>query len=126
MEVTGKIIQVLEPQSGVSKAGKNWTKRYYVLETQESYPRKIAFYAFGEDRVNQFDAIAKPGSSVRLSFDIECREYNGRWYTDIAGWKIEPLGGDVAAAAPAAPSYDNGIVPPPAVAPASSEDDLPF
>ena len=88
MEVVGKIIQVLPEQGGVSKtSGKEWKLQAYVLETQEQYPRKVHFEVFGEDRIKanpcQLDDI------VTVSFDIESREFNGRWYTSIRAWKIQ-------------------------------------
>ena len=99
MEISGKIIQVLPEQGGVSKtSGKEWKLQAYVLETQEQYPRKVHFEVFGEDRIKanpcQLDDI------VTVSFDIESREFNGRWYTSIRAWKIQQ--GIVEAAAPAA------------------------
>ena len=99
MEILGKIIQVLPEQSGVSKtSGKEWKLQAYVLETQEQYPRKVHFEVFGEDRIKanpcQLDDV------VTVSFDIESREFNGRWYTSIRAWKIQQ--GVVDAAAPAA------------------------
>ena len=106
MEISGKIIQVLPEQGGVSKtSGKEWKLQAYVLETQEQYPRKVHFEVFGEDRIKanpcQLDDV------VTVSFDIESREFNGRWYTSIRAWRIAQ--GDTtqaaqpAAAAPAAP-----------------------
>ncbi len=97
MEISGKIIQVLPEQGGVSKtSGKEWKLQAYVLETQEQYPRKVHFEVFGEDRIKanpcQLDDI------VTVSFDIESREFNGRWYTSIRAWKIQQ--GVVDAAAP--------------------------
>ncbi len=88
MEVVGKIIQVLPEQGGVSKtSGKEWKLQAYVLETQEQFPRKVHFEVFGEDRIKanpcQLDDI------VTVSFDIESREFNGRWYTSIRAWKIQ-------------------------------------
>ena len=88
MEVSGKIIQVLPEQGGISKtSGKEWKLQAYVLETQEQYPRKVHFEVFGEDRIKanpcQLDDI------VTVSFDIESREFNGRWYTSIRAWKIQ-------------------------------------
>ena len=99
MEISGKIIQVLPEQGGVSKtSGKEWKLQAYVLETQEQYPRKVHFEVFGEDRIKanpcQLDDI------VTVSFDIESREFNGRWYTSIRAWKIQQ--GIVEAVAPAA------------------------
>ena len=98
MDISGKIIQVLPEQGGVSKtSGKEWKLQAYVLETQEQYPRKVHFEVFGEDRIKanpcQLDDI------VTVSFDIESREFNGRWYTSIRAWKIQQ--GVVEAAAPA-------------------------
>jgi hypothetical protein len=49
MEVTGKIILALKEIGGESKAtGRPWKKREYVLETFESYPKKIFFDFFGD------------------------------------------------------------------------------
>ena len=98
MEVSGKIIQVLPEQGGVSKtSGKEWKLQGYVLETQEQFPKKVHFEVFGEDRIKanlcQLDDI------VTVSFDIESREFNGRWYTSIRAWKIQQ-GVVEAAAAP--------------------------
>ena len=128
MEVEGKIIQFIGETSGIAKASGNpWKKKEYVLETKESFPRKIAFDFFGE-RADQFPLNV--GDEIRLSFDIESREYQGRWYTSIRGWKSEPL----TAAAPAAQPMGGapGTVPPPPmmgvppVEPAGSNEDLPF
>ena len=101
MEISGKIIQVLPEQGGVGKtSGKEWKLQAYVLETQEQYPRKVHFEVFGEDRIKanpcQLDDI------VTVSFDIESREFNGRWYTSIRAWKIQQ--GVVEAAAAPAPA----------------------
>ncbi len=67
MEVTGKIILALPEMSGTSRAGNAWKKREYVLETQETYPRKIHFDFFGE-RADQFPLNV--GDIIKLSFDI--------------------------------------------------------
>lgn len=117
MEVTGKIILALPPQSGVSKNGNNWHKREYVLETNESFPKKIHFDFFG-DRADQFPLNV--GDMIRLSFDIESREYNGRWFTSIRGWKSEPA----QEGAPAQAPMQGGFPTPPA--PEAANDDLPF
>ena len=130
MEVVGKIILKLPLQSGVSQAGNNWKKQEYVLETEDSYPKKVHFDFFG-DKADQFPLNI--GDRVRLSFDIESREYNGRWYTSIRGWKAEAAaaaaaaegaqqGPAVAAAAPAGAP----VPPPPAFNTPEASDDLPF
>lgn len=76
MEVSGKIIAKLPLQSGVAKAsGREWKKQEYVLETHDSFPRKVKFDFFGE-RVDQYPL--EIGEEVTVSFDIESREFNGR------------------------------------------------
>lgn len=129
MEIRGKIIVALPEMSGVSKSGNNWKKREYVLETQETYPKKVHFDLFGE-RADQYPLNV--GDDVTLSFDIESREYNGRWFTSIRGWKVEK-------ATNAQPNqFDNGagafnganLTPPPPVfdntSAGGANEDLPF
>lgn len=150
MEVTGKIILALPEVSGTSKMGNPWKKREYVLETIESFPKKVHFDFFGE-KADQF--VLNPGDTIKLSFDIESREYNGRWYTSIRGWKAEPAtegapapgqaypdarqvapafpqpapGFGAQAPAYAAPQAPAGSFPTPTPpAPADNNDDLPF
>ena len=125
MEITGKIILALPEQSGVSKAGNSWKKKEYVLETQETYPKKVHFDLFG-DKADKYPLSV--GQTVRLKFDIESREYNGRWFTSIRGWEAEPVDAAAApAAAPFEPAATPGAVPPtPAMQPSDPNEDLPF
>ena len=88
MEITGKIIAVLPERGGVSqRTGSEWKVQEYVLETQEQYPRKMCFDVFGADKIAQF--AIKEGDSLTVSFDIDAREYNGRWYNSIRAWRVE-------------------------------------
>lgn len=135
MEIQGKIIVALPEVSGTSKAGNAWKKREYVLETHDSYPKKVFFNLFGE-RADQYPLNV--GEEVTVSFDLESREFNGRWYTDVRAWKVEKGSAAAAAtgaipppaAAPfgAAPAMPGGYAMPPQVAPAANDpsDDLPF
>ena len=84
MEITGKIIQVLPEVGGVSKAGNEWKKQEYVLETHDQYPKKVCFQIFGADKIAQ--AAIQPGEELTVSFDIDSREYQGRWFTSINAW----------------------------------------
>ena len=81
MEIEGRIVQDLPLQSGTSKAGNPWKKKEWVLETFGSYPRKVKFHVFG-DRVDTLRI--ENGKDYVLSFDLESREFNGRWYTDVS------------------------------------------
>ena len=123
MEITGKIIAVLPERGGVSKTGNEWKMQEYVLETHEQYPRKICFNVFGADKISQFNRQA--GEEMTVSFDINAREYNGRWYNDIRAWRVER------GTAPApAPEYSPAIDAPKANAvdfgSQNEADDLPF
>lgn len=122
MEVEGKIIQLYRRAQRCLESRQPWKTKEYVLETKESYPRKIAFDFFG-DRADQ-DPL-NVGDEIRLSFDIESREYQGRWFTSIRGWKSEPLAATAPAGAPD-PVAPIGSMPPPPADAAGSDSDLPF
>jgi len=84
MNLQGKIIQVMDEQSGESAKGP-WRKQEYILETDGQYPKQICFMAWN-DKINEF-SIEK-GHVVDVGIDLESREYNGRWYTDVKAWKV--------------------------------------
>lgn len=87
MEIVGKVIQVLPLQQGTSsRTGNPWTIKTIILETQENYPRKVAVEIFGDQRIA--DNPAEVDQIVTVSFDLESREFNGRWYTSVRAWKI--------------------------------------
>ncbi|MBQ9254503.1 MAG: DUF3127 domain-containing protein [Bacteroidales bacterium] len=80
MEILGKIYQILPEQRGESQRGP-WVRGGFVIETQEQYPRKVYFTLFGEERLNIVKSLSI-GSDVKVTFTIESREFQGRWYTD--------------------------------------------
>ena len=84
MEISGKIIQILPEQSGESARGP-WRKQEYVLETDGQYPKKICFMAWG-DKIDEF--AIRETETVTAAINLESREYNGRWYTDVKAWKV--------------------------------------
>ena len=122
MEITGKIIAVLPERGGVSKTGNEWKMQEYVLETHEQFPKKLCFNVFGADKISQFNIQA--GDELTVSFDINAREYNGRWYTDIRAWRVERG----AATAPAETPVINApkVEVPDFGKAANDPDDLPF
>lgn len=89
MELIGKIIQVLPERSGTSaRTGSEWRMASYVLETTtDRFPRKMVFEVFGSDKIQQFNI--QVGEMVRVSFDIDAREYQGRWYNSIRAWNVD-------------------------------------
>lgn len=83
----GVIIRVLPEQGGVSKAGNNWRKQVFILQTGDGeYARQIAIQMFN-DRIRP----VQTGTAVSVDAAIESREYNGRWYTDVNLLGIAPL-----------------------------------
>lgn len=86
MEISVRIIQLLEPQSFVSKRdGSTIFKYTFIGETAGQYPKKVAFTVMGEDKFNGMSIAV--GNSYSVSFDIESREWNGKWFTEISAWK---------------------------------------
>ncbi|WP_291777351.1 DUF3127 domain-containing protein [Cecembia sp.] len=88
MEISGKIVQVMPEINGTGRNGQ-WRKQEYILETEGNYPKKVCLVVWG-DGIDQF--AVKQGDQVNAFIDIESREYNGRWYTDVKAWKIEKSG----------------------------------
>lgn len=135
MEIEGKIIFDLPMQSGTSRAGNEWKKKEWVLETFGQYPRKVKFDFFG-DRADQ--NRLELGKCYRISYDIESREFNGRWYTDIRAFASQPIEDPTGAmppaenafgAAPAAPAAGYQAPQAPGFISGRAEDsgdDLPF
>jgi hypothetical protein len=117
MEIKGKIVTILPLASGTSAKGV-WKKQEYILQTTEQYPKKICFVVWGE-KIDEY--ALKAGDAVEVSIDIESREFNGRWYTDVKAWKVvkESKG---------APAPDDSLPPLPPEPPMGDDmaDDLPF
>lgn len=87
MEIKGKVVKVLQKQTGEGKNG-TWVKRSFIIETEGQYPKKVQISSFG-DKLNV--ELIKEGNYLNVSIELESREYNGRWYTDVRAWKIELL-----------------------------------
>jgi len=126
LEITGKLIKTLTVQSGTNARG-TWSKQEFILETLEQYPRKVCISAWGE-RVNELSALQE-NDILKVTFNLESREYNERWYTDVRAWRIEK---QVAAGAVASPAAAANTPPPPLPPEETSfinqqeVDDLPF
>ena len=123
MEIEGKIITILPEATGQGKNGM-WRSRDAVLETGGQYPKKVCFNLFG-DFIDKWPIAID--NHVKVHFDIESREYNGRWFTGIKAWKVEVQGGQqVTAPMAAGTDIFTGNAAPAANAPAAGGNDLPF
>lgn len=84
-DIYGKIIAVLPTRSGTSARGTQWSSQTAVIETHEQYPKRVAFDVLG-DKITEFNL--QVGEDVTVSFDINAREYNGRWFNSINAWNV--------------------------------------
>lgn len=147
MEITGKITHILEARSGVSpRTGAAWMSQSFVIEAIEpgrQFPTRCVFDVFGEERLRQFNIQA--GEMLTVTFDLDAREYQGRWFNSIRAWKVERAQVDpatgmpipytpaaatampaAATAAVAAPVEVQGPIAPEPAAEGETADNLPF
>ena len=82
---TVTLIKIFPPKTGQGKNG-TWKKQELLFETLETYPKKLFGAAWG-DAVDLFSLVE--GARYNIDFDVESREYNGRWYTDVKIRKLE-------------------------------------
>ncbi len=86
MEIKGTITNILPVRLGTTKSDKDWTRQDFIIETKETYPKKICITEMnGKCNLSSYTE----GSEVTVSVNIESREYNGNWYTSVNAWKIE-------------------------------------
>ena len=84
-EITGKIIAVLPTRSGTSARGTQWSSQTAVIETHEQYPKRVASDVLG-DKITEFNL--QVGEEVTVSFDINAREFNGKWFNSVNAWNV--------------------------------------
>lgn len=84
MEIQGRLIQICAPITGEGRNGQ-WKRQDFVIETQTQYPRKVCFTVNG-DKIDV--SGLQEGQDITVSINIESREYNGRYFTDIRAWRI--------------------------------------
>ena len=114
MKIEGQVVQVLEEQSGESRNGP-WRKQEFILETSGEYSKQICIVQWGEN-IDEFGI--QEGERLTAHIDIQSREYNGRWYTDVKAWKIERDGGP----RPEVPFNDDE----PTIDLSDTDDEIPF
>lgn len=95
MDIKCKLLDKLAVQSGTSARGP-WSKQDFIVETLEQYPRKICMNVWGQEKVNELEGY-NAGEQLLISVNIESREFNGRWYTDVRAWRIQREAPEVAA-----------------------------
>lgn len=132
MDLTGKVIKVLDMQEFTSKKpekqGVVYKRFSFVLETGGQYPKKTVFTVMCEDRWNQMGIDV--GGEYQVFFDIDAREWQGRWFNDLSAWRAVRVGAQQQQTQAPAPQQTQSPVP---ERPAEEQqdsggaaDDLPF
>ena len=88
MKVTGKIENILDTQTGTSKAGKEWKKTSFVVKTDDEYNNLYCFDVFGDEKVNNFLQYNSKGDVVDVDFNVKTNEWKGKYFTSLDAWKI--------------------------------------
>ena len=116
LSVKGKLSRKLSVESGTSKAGKEWKKQSFLIDTGAQYNPEICFQLFGDEKIAILNHHNE-GDQVEVSFNLSSKEFNGRYFHNIDAWRIENLTKNGANEIEEAPEFN---------APATEEDDLPF
>ena len=79
-KVKGKITYIGKEEKGVSKAGKEWSKVEFAIQTlDEKYPKLIAFSLSKQDQLDGHQI----GGDVEVTFSVDSREYNGKYFHNV-------------------------------------------
>ena len=130
MEFEGIVWKKLPATSGVSARGE-WQRQDVIFEMPQEFNLKVCVTFFNKPT----DAESlREGQAYIVSVNVESREFNGRWYTDVRAWRVQPKQAEsaVADAMPDMPpfgdepAYSAPAAPSAPVAPMNEVDDLPF
>ena len=125
MELEGRIVRKLNVQTGTSTRGA-WAKQDFIFEYQEgNYPSQVCMNVWGEDKVKELEKY-QVGDKVKISFNLSSREYNGRWYTDVRAWRIEPASAPAPVQAAPPVTQEDPYASADAFGSSLDEEDLPF
>ncbi|SMG32770.1 protein of unknown function [Marivirga sericea] len=128
MELKGKVVDILPEEKGQGKKGE-WRKQSYIFETQEQYPKKVCAEVWG-DKIDGFNI--KQGEELTAKINIDSREYNGKWYTNVKIWAIDRASDGNVGGIPNSQQNSNptsesdGMSGPQETPPPSEDDELPF
>ena len=115
LSIKGKLSSKLSIESGTSKAGKEWKKQSFIVDTGAQYNPEICFQLFGEEKIDILTNYNE-GDEVEVAFNLSSREYNGRYFHNVDAWRIEQITPRDTSENENIPSFENN----------NEEDDLPF
>jgi len=116
LDLKGQLIKKMPLVSGEGRNGK-WEKQEFVIETEDQYPKKVCISLWG-DKIKSLDEVSE-GDKITVSVNIESREYNERWFTDVRAWRIQKEEGNAPSMPPDNLAIDMSD-------PMDEEGDLPF
>lgn len=128
MELKGKVIDILPEEKGQGRNGE-WRKQSYIFETQEQYPKKVCAEVWG-DKIDGFNI--QKGEELTAKINIDSREFNGKWYTNVKIWSVDRASDGNLGGVPNAqhentpPPSSEGMSGPQETPPPSEDDELPF
>ena len=131
MEISGKVVKILDPVRFVSKKdGNEYYRHSFVIETGGQYPKHVAFTVLGDEKFKTMGV--EVGGMYNVSFDIDAREWQGRWFNDISAWRVvrvdnlasNTVAQPVVMPTNATPVTPSNVVSAPQVQ--QTNDDLPF
>ncbi|MGJ8638889.1 MAG: DUF3127 domain-containing protein [Opitutaceae bacterium] len=101
-ELTGTVKDIFEEQTFASGFNK---REFVVTSTAQKFPQDIKFECL-KDKVELVNRLNK-GDEVKVTFDINGREWNGKYFVNLAAWKVEATSG-AARSDDEPPPYDPG------------------
>ena len=90
LSINGTITKIYDVETGTSKAGKEWNKQAFKIDTKAKFNPDVVFSLFGDklDLITNF----KEGQEVEVSFNVSSREFNGKFYHNLDAWRINKMG----------------------------------
>lgn len=87
MEIKGNVYQISEVQKGTSKSGKEWTRQNLVIDTGDEYNPHLSISFLGE-KCSLLNNL-KINDVVNVHINLSSKEWSGKWFTNVNGWKID-------------------------------------
>ena len=89
MQIEGQLKKVMNPESGTTKDGKTWKRQAFLIEYQDGkFTKQVSIQAKSDAVINTISS-AKIGDNLLCEINVESREWNDRFYTDVTAWKVE-------------------------------------
>ena len=96
LEITGKLKELKEVQTGISKAGKEWKKQNFIVSNDDGYQgaeQIYCFEVFGDEAVSNLSKFNKVNDNIKVSFNIKTNEWKDKYFTSLSAWRIDKVDG---------------------------------